>query len=133
MFVKITAGVFGHNVNGRVVPVYAGDVVEVDDAIGDRLIANGIAVYTDPDLTDDEDDVVPFADDEDDDAAIFPEYSADMKRKELEAIALEMGADSEELSDAKNKAAVIAILDAMREEFEAEGNAPAIDAAAAIR
>ena len=133
MFVKIRFGVYGHNVNGRVVPMRAGEVVEVDDAIGDRLIACGIAAYV---VTDDE----PTPETEDDkneqdtdDAAAFPEYNDDMTRKELEAIALEMGAEPEEVTDARNKAALLAMLDALREEFEAEGHAPMIDAAAAIQ
>lgn len=131
MLIKILTGVYGHNVNGRVVPMRAGEVVEVDDAIGDRLIACRIATYA---LSDDEkandDENTP---DTNADAAAFPEYNEDMTRKELEAIALEMGADPEEVSDAKNKAALLALLDALRDEFEAEGNAPTIDAAAAIQ
>lgn len=131
MFVKIRFGVYGHNVNGRVVPMRAGEVVEVDDAIGDRLIACGIAAYA---LSDDEKAIDDEnAQDTDDDAATFPEYNDDMTRKELEAIALEMGAEPEEVTDARNKAALLAMLDALREEFEAEGNAPMIDAAAAIQ
>lgn len=130
MLIKILTGVYGHNVNGRIVPARSGDVVEVDDAIGDRLIACRIATYA---LSDDE----KATDDENtqdtDDAAAFPEYNDDMTRKELEAIALEMGAEPEEVIDARNKAALLAMLDALREEFEAEGNAPMIDAAAAIQ
>lgn len=129
MLIKIMNGVYGHNVNGRIVPARRGDVIEVDDAIGDRLIACGIAAYT---LSDDEkaiDDEKP----QDEDAATFPEYSEDMTRKELEAIALEMGAEPEEIQDCKNKAALLTLLDALHEEFDAEGNAPMIDAAAAIQ
>ena len=44
----------------------------------------------------------------------------------------EVGLDPSELKQAKNKAAVIAMLDEAKAEFEAEDEAPDIDPAAAI-
>jgi hypothetical protein len=42
-----------------------------------------------------------------------------------------MGAEADEVAGAKNKAAVIALLDELKAEFE--GEAPELDAAAAIQ
>lgn len=141
MFIKIVAGVFGHRAGKRVVPVRAGEIVEVDDAIGDRLISKGVAVYVEPAMDDDYDGEEPTTaealngalEPDDDEVADFPEYSAEMTRAELDAIALQVGIDAEEISKANNKAAVIALLNEAKAEFEADGEAPAFDAAAAIQ
>lgn len=143
MFIKILAGTFGYQPKpGQVVPKKAGDVVEVDDAIGARLITNRVAVEVqlldeipegaelEGDDKKEPDDNLDKAPEKEPDEA-FPEYNAEMTRAELDAIAREMGATEEELAGAKNKAAVIALLDELKAEFEE--SAPALDAAAAIQ
>lgn len=153
MLIMITAGVYGHNDNGRVRAVRAGDPpIEVADSIGERLVRAGVAAQ----LLDEVPEGVPVAesydertgeityiddsqeaaaDDEDDDIdnADFPDYGSDMTRDELEAIGVEVGLDPDELKKAKNKAAVIAMLDEARAEFDEEGDAPDLDPAAAIQ
>ena len=135
MFIRIEAGVFGYQPKpGQIVPIKAGEIVDVDDKIGARLISKGVAVQVElvdeiPEGAEIEPDEEEQPDDEP--AEAFPKYNADMTRAELEAIATEMGATPEELAGAKNKAAVIALLDELKAEFEE--SAPEIDAAAAIQ
>lgn len=142
MFIKIVAGVFGsRDSNGHVIPVCEGEFCEVDDKVGARLVENKVAVEVvavdeiPPGVIvqDDEEPEAeaPGADEEPE--ATFPEFNDDMTRAELDAIALQMGATSEEVSGAKNKAAVIALLEELKADFEADGQAPELDAAAAIQ
>ena len=143
MFIRIVAGVFGHrNAKGCVVPIRAGEFCEVDDKVGARLIAKEVAVEAvlvdeipagvNVEGADEEPEAeVPGADEEPE--ATFPEFNDDMTRAELDAIALQMGATPEEVSGAKNKAAVIALLEELKADFEAESQAPELDAAAAIQ
>lgn len=143
MFIRIVAGVFGHrDKKGRVVPIRAGEFCEVDDKVGARLIAKEVAVEAvlvdeipagvNVEGADEETEAeVPGADEEPE--ATFPDFDDDMTRAELDAIALQMGATPEEVSGAKNKAAVIALLEELKADFEADGQAPALDAAAAIQ
>lgn len=129
MKIQILAGVYGHNVNGRVHPVRAGDPpIEVEDAIGARLVRHGAAAEIVEDIPDGAT-IEPAADEME---VPFPEYSEDMTRAELEEVALQVGITADELKAAKKKADVIALLDEAREEYE-EDDAPDIDAAAAIR
>lgn len=134
MFIKITAGTFGHNINGRVVAVRAGaDPIEVDDAIGARLVSRGVAIELDK-----PEGVKPATgsaqnDDKAEDADGFPAYNADMTRAELEAIGVKVGLDAKELKEAKNKAAVIALIDELKADSEADSGAPDFDPAAAIQ
>lgn len=137
MFIRIEAGVFGHQTpTGKVIPIRAGEIVETDDKIGARLIKKGVAVEVE--LVDELPEGVelegeePEQEEPDDEAGEpFPKYNADMTRAELEEIALQMGAEADEVAGAKNKAAVIALLDELKAEFE--GEAPELDAAAAIQ
>lgn len=163
MFIQITAGVFGHVVNGTVKAVKAFDPpIEVEGKVGERLVKRGVAVEltndipkgtevkggynidtgefeddTEPTQTEQpaenpEDDAEQAQNEEDDVPAEFPEYSADMTRTQLEEIGRELGLDESELKAAKNKAAVIAMLDEAKAEFEAE-DAPNFDPEAAIQ
>lgn len=152
MRIQILAGTYGHNVNGRVRAVRAGDPpIDVPDTIGARLVKVGVAAELVDEVPEgvglvgvyDEStgkfiaDVIDVeAEDEalEDDAepVEFPAYNADMTRAELEAIGAEVGLDPSELKQAKNKAAVIAMLDEAKAEFEAEDEAPDIDPATAI-
>lgn len=157
MRIQILAGTYGHNVNGRVRAVRAGDPpIDVPDTIGARLVKAGVAaelvdevpegvglvdVYDEntgkfiADVIDVEaEDEAQEDEAQEDDAepVEFPAYNAEMTRAELEAIGAEVGLDPSELKQAKNKAAVIAMLDEAKAEFEAEDEAPDIDPAAAI-
>lgn len=137
MFIRIEAGVFGYqSPTGKVVPIRTGEIVEVDDKIGARLVKKGVAVEVE--LVDELPEGVELEGDEPEQETLdneagepFPKYNADMTRAELEEIALQMGAEANEVAGAKNKAAVIALLDELKAEFE--GEAPELDAAAAIQ
>lgn len=143
MFIKMIAGVFGfRDPKGHVIPICAGEFCEVDDAVGARLVDKKVAVEVvpvdeiPPGATvegDDEEPEEKAPDDEEEKEATFPEFDEDMTRAELDAIALQMGATPEEVSGAKNKAAVIALLEELKADFEAESQAPELDAAAAIQ
>jgi hypothetical protein len=134
MLIQILAGTFGHQTPaGRVVPIRAGEVVQVDENIGARLVAKGVAVEVEmagsvpPELQKELGDDAP----ENDDAPAIPEYNDQMSRAQLEEIGIEMGLEPAELQEAKNKAAVIALLDELKAELEEE--APGFDPAAAIK
>lgn len=155
MRIQILAGTYGHNVNGRVRAVRAGDPpIDVPDTIGARLVKAGVAAelvdevpegaavsggydVTTGEVIDaedeaQEDDAEDEVQEDDAEPVEFPAYNAEMTRAELEAIGAEVGLDPSELKQAKNKAAVIAMLDEAKAEFEAEDEAPDIDPAAAI-
>lgn len=136
MFVLITAGVFGHNANGRIIPIQTGEVVEVDDAVGRRLIAQNVAAEAEIELPTSGNPNTPVDPEEepveDVEEAAIPEYSKDMTRLELEEIGLEMGLHPEDLKNAPNKAALIALLDEAKAEFELD-ELPDLNAAEAIK
>ena len=150
MRIQILAGTYGHNVNGRVRAVRAGDPpIDVPDTIGARLVKAGVAAelvdevpegaavsggydVTTGEVIDADVEAEDEAQEDDAEPVEFPAYNADMTRAELEAIGAEVGLDPSELKQAKNKAAVIAMLDEAKAEFEAEDEAPDIDPAAAI-
>lgn len=137
MFIRIEAGVFGYqSPTGKVIPIRAGEFVEVDDKIGARLIKKSVAVEAElldelPEGAELEGEAPEQEEPDDEAGEPFPKYNADMTRAELEEIALQMGAEADEVAGAKNKAAVIALLDELKAEFE--GEAPELDAAAAIQ
>lgn len=136
MFVLITAGVFGHNANGRIIPIKTGEVVEVDDAVGRRLIAQNVAEEAEIELPTNGNPNTPVDSEEepveDVEEAAIPEYSKDMTRLELEEIGLEMGLHPEDLKNAPNKAALITLLDEAKAELELE-DLPDLNAAEAIK
>lgn len=150
MRIQILAGTYGHNVNGRVRAVRAGDPpIDVPDTIGARLVKAGVAAelvdevpegaavsggydVTTGEVIDADVEAEDEAQEDDAEPVEFPAYNAEMTRAELEAIGAEVGLDPSELKQAKNKAAVIAMLDEAKAEFEAEDEAPDIDPAAAI-
>lgn len=133
MRIQILAGVYGHNENGRVRPVRAGDPsIEVSDAIGARLVKAGVAAEIVEEIPK-EATIVDIDGNEIGEAFEFPEYNKDMTRQQLEEICEDMGLDMDEVRGAKNKAAVIELLDEAKELFEAEGDAPDLDPAEAIR
>lgn len=133
MRIQILAGVYGHNENGRVRPVRAGDPpIEVSDAIGARLVKAGVAAEIVEEIPK-EATIVDIDGNEIGEAFEFPEYNKDMTRQQLEEICEDMDLDMDEVRGAKNKAAVIELLDEAKELFEAEGDAPDLDPAEAIR
>nr|DAH53003.1 MAG TPA: hypothetical protein [Caudoviricetes sp.] len=150
MRIQILAGTYGHNVNGRVRAVRAGDPpIDVPDTIGARLVKAGVAAelvdevpegaavsggydVTTGEVIDADVEAEDEAQEDDAELVEFPAYNAEMTRAELEAIGAEVGLDPSELKQAKNKAAVIAMLDEAKAEFDAEDEAPDIDPAAAI-
>lgn len=133
MRIQILAGVYGHNENGRVRPVRAGDPpIEVSDAIGARLVKAGVAAEIVEEIPK-EATIVDIDGNEIGEAFEFPEYNKNMTRQQLEEICEDMGLDMDEVRGAKNKAAVIELLDEAKELFEAEGDAPDLDPAEAIR
>lgn len=133
MRIQILAGVYGHNENGRVRPVRAGDPpIEVSDAIGARLVKAGVAAEIVEEIPK-EATIVDIDGNEIGEAFEFPEYNKDMTRQQLEEICEDMGLDMDEVRGAKNKATVIELLDEAKELFEAEGDAPDLDPAEAIR
>lgn len=150
MRIQILAGTYGHSVNGRVRAVRAGDPpIDVPDTIGARLVKVGVAAelvdevpegaavsggydVTTGEVIDADVEAEDEAQEDDAEPVEFPAYNAEMTRAELEAIGAEVGLDPSELKQAKNKAAVIAMLDEAKAEFEAEDEAPDIDPAAAI-
>ncbi len=137
MHVIITAGVFGHNANGRIIPIQTGEVVEVDDALGRRLVKQGVAEEVELEIPTKNADVEPDAEPdaepyEETVEAAIPEYSKDMTRLELEEIGAEMGLHPEDLKNAPNKAALIALLDEAKAEFELD-ELPDLNAAEAIK
>lgn len=136
MKIQILAGVYGHNENGHVRPVRPGDPpIKVDDKIGARLVKAGVAA----ELVDEVPKEATIVDENDNElepdtvADDFPEYDEYMTRQELEEIALEVGIDAAELKEAKNKKAIIKLLDDARAEFEEDDDAPDIDPAEAIK
>lgn len=133
MKIEMLAGVYGHNENGRVRPVRPGDSpVEVDDAIGARLVNAGVAAEIVEEIPQ-EATIVDADDNELVDGAEFPEYDEYMTRQALEEIALEVGIDAGELKAAKNKTAIIEMLDEAKAQFDEEADAPEIDPAEAIK
>lgn len=126
MLIQIVAGTFGHQTpTGRVVVIGTGEVVEVAQGVGQRLIERGCAVEaqligpasSEPNESNPESEAV--------------KYNISMSREQLEKIGGEIyGLDQEDMAAAKNKAELIAMLDEAKAEFEEA--APDLNAADAI-
>lgn len=126
MLIKIVAGVFGHQTpNGRVVLIKTGEVVEVTDNVGKRLIASGCAVEAE--LAEQHEEDVGEQVNE----SSTPKYNIYMSRDELEKIGEEFyGIDPEDMANLKNKGELIALLDEAKAEYEEA--VPSLNAADAI-
>lgn len=136
MKIQILAGVYGHNENGHVRPVRPGDPpIKVDGKIGARLVKAGVAAEIVEEIPKEATIVDADGNELDSESAEFkfPEYNENMTRQQLEEICDEMGLDMEEVKKAKNKVAVIELLDEAKAEYEAEGDAPDLDPAEAIK
>ena len=114
MLIQIVAGTFGHQTpTGRVVVIGTGEVVEVAQGVGQRLIERGCAVEAQlikpaspkPNESNPENEAV--------------KYNIGMSREQLVKIGGEFyGLDPEDMAAAKNKAELIAMLDEAKAEFE---------------
>lgn len=125
MLIKIIAGVFGHRVDTRVIAVKAGDdPIEVADAIAERLIKKGVAeLVIDEPQAEQETDI-----DEGEDLEPFPAYNENMTREELNKIAESVGIEAEVIEATKTKGDLIALLDEVKADYEAD-EAPSFDPA----
>ena len=126
MLIQIVAGTFGHQTpTGRVVVIGTGEVVEVAQGVGQRLIERGCAVealLTEP--------ASPEPNESNPESEAV-KYNISMSREQLEKIGGEIyGLDQEDMAAAKNKAELIAMLDEAKAEFEEA--APDLNAAEAI-
>lgn len=135
MLVLITNGNFGaKNSKGFVNVVRPGEVVEVADATGRRLIRLGMAQEAFLDMPAEAEESMETAEPKSEAVTEIDEngleYSPDMTRNELERVGEELGIDPEELKKARNKAALIELLDEYTAECEEE--MPSFDAAAAV-
>ena len=116
--VKIIKGTYGHRKGAVIVPVRAGETVELTDEQEKRLVKLGVAEYIN------DSDGVPehsSSDETDEQEALeLPEYNDKMKLPELKEIAEKYGVDASAMTTKKE---VIAAIDAAREELPAVGGA----------
>lgn len=126
MLVKITAGTFGHQTpTGRVVLINTGEVVEVAESIGKRLIAQGCAAEAH--LVEETQALAEAPKSE----AETAKYNINMSREELMEIGEKFyGIDMEDLEHARNKKELIALLDEAKAEYDEA--VPSLNAADAI-
>lgn len=126
MLIRITAGAFGHqNEKGRVQLIRTGEVVQVDDNIGARLIAEKKAEQVE--LIDPPEELKKELQGNE---YTSPEYSVNMTRDKLEEIAQKFyNIDAEDLAAAKSKAEIVAMIDEAKNDVE---GAPDLNAADAI-
>lgn len=116
--VKIIKGTYGHRNGAVIVPVRAGETVELTDEQEKRLVKLGVAEY----INDSDGAPEHSSSDETDEqeAPELPEYNDKMKLPELKEIAEKYGVDASAMTTKKE---VIAAIDAAREELPAVGGA----------
>ena len=108
--IKIISGVYGHYIDGRVIPkAKDSDPFELSVEEEKRLVDAGVAVYVDSGRTALPDGVIGI-----------PEYSTDMKVDELRAIAKNMGLT---LKIGSSKAEMVAAIDEAIAAAMQDGNA----------
>ena len=124
MLIEITAGTFGHQTpTGRVVLINTGEVVEVEESVGKRLISRGYAaeahlVEESPALSETPENETA-------------KYNINMSREELMEIGEKFyGIDPEDLEHARNKKELLALLDEAKAEYDE--TVPSLNAADAI-
>ena len=124
MLIEITAGTFGHQTpTGRVVLINTGEVVEVEESAGKRLISRGYAaeahlVEESPALSETPENETA-------------KYNINMSREELMEIGEKFyGIDPEDLEHARNKKELLALLDEAKAEYDEA--VPSLNAADAI-
>lgn len=124
MLIQIIRGTFGHRVGERVVAVTAAHApIEVADAVAQRLISCGVAKAVEAPKAEEKTETQV---DDGVEAVTFPEFDEGMTRAKLEEIALSVGIEQAELDKCRNKGQVLDLLEAARDEFDAEG-APSFD------
>ena len=109
--VKIIKGTYGQRKGSRIVPIKAGETVELTDEQEARLVKLGVAEYV-------KDTPAPELHQGDKDGeetpAALPEYNDKMKLVELQEIAAQYGVDASEM---KSKKEVIEAINAAKEEL----------------
>ena len=116
--VKIIKGTYGRRKGSVIVPVRAGETVELTDEQEARLVKLGVAEY----VNDSDGAPAPSSSDETDEqeAPELPEYTDKMKLPELKEIAEKYGVDASAMTTKKD---IIAAIDAAREELPTVGGA----------
>lgn len=126
--IEIINGVYGHRVGRHVVPVRVGDdPIKLTAAQEARLVGLGVAAYVDaPEapVSTDEPGETAAEDVEEAEARSIPEYSMNMTREQLNAIALELGVVDPDRAERKSE-----LIDWMD---EAVGSPPSFDASDAV-
>lgn len=115
--VKIIKGTYGQRKGSRIVPVKAGETVELTDEQEARLVKLGVAEYVNATPAPDPD---QGSQDGDETPAGLPEYNDKMKLPELKEIAEKYGVDASAMTTKKE---IIAAIDAAREELPTVGGA----------
>ena len=126
MLIEITAGTFGHQTpTGRVVLINTGEVVEVEESVGKRLISKGYAAEAH--LVEESQALAETQESE----AETAKYNIHMSREELMEIGEKFyGIDLEDLEHARNKKELLNLLDEAKAEYDEA--VPSLNAADAI-
>lgn len=116
--VKIIKGSYGRREGKNIVPVYAGETVELEPEQEARLVKIGVAEVVKPEgKTADETPADPTAennDENDEQPEALPEYNDKMKLVELKEIAEKYGVDARAMTSKKE---VVEAIDAARSEL----------------
>lgn len=116
--VKIIKGSYGRREGKNIVPVYAGETVELDPEQEARLVKIGVAEIVKPEgKTADETPADPAAENNDEGGEqpeALPEYNDKMKLAELKEIAEKYGVDARAMTSKKE---VVEAIDAARSEL----------------
>lgn len=121
--VKMIKGSYGHKQGKAIVPVYAGETVELTEEQEARLVNLGVAEYVEASAK--QQNVNNEGAAEGDNLGELPAYNESMKLAELKAIAAKYGVDA---SEAKSKKEVIALIEAAQEQPELGGDDTVVDA-----
>ena len=119
--VKIIKGTYGRRKGSVIVPVRAGETVELTDEQESRLVKLGVAVY----INDSDSAPVQSPGDgseetDEQEVPALPEYNDKLKLPELKEIAEKYGVDASAMTTKKE---VSAAIDAAREELPTVGGA----------
>ncbi len=106
--VKIIKGSYGHKKGSTIVPVYAGETVELTEEQEARLVKLGVAEYVGKPAQENS---------QGEGSSELPEYNENMKLAELKEIAAKYGVDA---SEVKTKKEVVALIDAALEQNEGD-------------
>lgn len=117
--VKIIKGSYGRREGKNIVPIYAGETVELDPEQEARLVKIGVAEIVKPegktaDGKTPEDPAAENNDENDEQPEALPEYNDKMKLAELKEIAEKYGVDARAMTSKKE---VVEAIDAARSEL----------------